>query len=90
VQTCRACPSQWNAWDADGRYYYLRYRCGRGTVETAESPADYVDQATPWPVMLVEFRHGYPLEGEIELGEFLELAGMALAPGAENASVSAC
>ena len=32
VQTCVACPSQWDAWDADGNYYYLRYRSGHGSV----------------------------------------------------------
>lgn len=33
VQTAMACPSQWDAWDAEGRYYYLRYRHGHGSVE---------------------------------------------------------
>lgn len=28
VQTCSACPSQWDGWDADGVYYYFRYRWG--------------------------------------------------------------
>lgn len=28
VQTCGACPAQWDAWDEDGTYYYIRYRSG--------------------------------------------------------------
>lgn len=32
VQTCVACPSQWDVWDEDGVFYYIRYRGGRGTI----------------------------------------------------------
>lgn len=64
VQTCPACPSQWNAWDAAGQYYYLRYRGGRGTVETAASEQDYMDSWKPWSVPLVEFSHGGYFDGE--------------------------
>jgi hypothetical protein len=32
VQTSSGCPSQWDAWDDEDNYYYLRYRHGRGTV----------------------------------------------------------
>jgi hypothetical protein len=32
VQTCTACPSQWDAWAEDGTYYYVRYRHGTLTV----------------------------------------------------------
>lgn len=35
VQTSQICPSQWDAWDAEGRYYYLRFRHGCGSVESA-------------------------------------------------------
>lgn len=38
VQTCLACPSQWDAWDADGTYYYLRHRNGRGSVDSFADP----------------------------------------------------
>jgi hypothetical protein len=82
VQTCCACPSQWDAWDAAGQYYYLRYRCGRGTVETAASEEDYEDQKTAAPVLVANFNHGDPLDGEISLAEFLRRAGMRLAEGA--------
>lgn len=82
VQTCSACPSQWDAWDASGQYYYLRYRSGRGTVETAASAKDYVDQAAQDPVLVANFNYGAPLDGDIALVEFLKLAGMRLADAA--------
>lgn len=28
IQTCEACPSQWDAWLVDGTYLYIRYRWG--------------------------------------------------------------
>lgn len=84
VQTCWGCPSQWNAWDADGQYYYLRYRSGRGTVETAASEEDYLDPETPPPVLVANFNHGVPFDSDICLEEFLQRAGMRLA---EEASV---
>lgn len=32
VKTCDAAPRQWNAWDDRGRYWYLRFRGGRGSI----------------------------------------------------------
>lgn len=32
-QTCFACPSQWDAWDKDNNYYYIRFRHGALSVE---------------------------------------------------------
>jgi hypothetical protein len=32
VQTCWACPSQWDGWDANGVYYYFRYRWGHLSI----------------------------------------------------------
>ena len=33
IQTCTACPSQWDACDEDGNEYYIRYRHGFLYVE---------------------------------------------------------
>jgi hypothetical protein len=33
VQTCTACPSQWDAESEDGRPVYIRYRWGHLTAE---------------------------------------------------------
>lgn len=35
VKTASMCPSQWDAWDADGNYYYIRYRHGWLYVDKA-------------------------------------------------------
>ena len=77
IETCMACPSQWDAWDAEGNYYYLRFRFGRGSVSR-----DHDDRKA-----IITFRHGDDLSGCLELGEFIELAdGVELA---ENAIVVA-
>lgn len=80
VQTCSACPSQWDAWDAEGRYYYLRYRSGIGTVESQPGPD--VETWTDRPP-LATFEHGDNLAGFISLTDFMALAGLTLAPDAE-------
>lgn len=82
VETCMACPSQWDAWTADGRYLYLRYRWGRGTVDEYDSPDD-----TTWPHvpdgLVASFGEAsYHGGGEISLEEFCERAGLVLAPDA--------
>lgn len=78
VMTCSGCPSQWDAWDADGTRYYLRYRSGRGTVHRVsreESNGDIADLAEP---VLAAFEHGDYLDGVIELNQFARLAGIEL------------
>jgi len=81
IQTCLACPSQWDAWTPDGQYLYLRYRFGIGTVETHDSPDvdtwDLIDDA-----VLLEFGDGLASNNydcEIGLEEFCERAGLLLA-----------
>lgn len=46
VHTSFACPSQWDAWDADGQYYYLRYRHGHGTMNRYDNPEWSYDDIT--------------------------------------------
>ena len=82
VQTCTACPSQWDAWDMDGNYWYLRYRHGHGTAERQPSP----DPGT-WtddPPML-SFECGDRLSGFMELSEFCDRVGLNLATGPGHA-----
>ena len=74
IQTCPVCPSQWNAWDATSQYYYLRFRGGRGTVETAASEEDY--QVNGPTALIASFCRGDRWDNEITLEEFLALAGM--------------
>ncbi|MGI5288046.1 hypothetical protein ACQEVF_32540 [Nonomuraea polychroma] len=75
VQTCAACPSQWDAWTVDGQYLYLRYRFGVGTVEAQPSPDEDTWSDRP---PLVKF--GEPsLHGSISLEEFVAAADIKLA-----------
>lgn len=68
-QTCTACPSQWDARDADGRYWYLRFRHGRGTMGR-----DYLSDPLSFDV------DGDGPDGEISLGEFTRRIGVTYAP----------
>lgn len=43
VQTCGACPSQWEGETADGKYVYARYRSGRMRVDVAPSEAEWTN-----------------------------------------------
>jgi hypothetical protein len=76
VCTCPAFPSQWDAWDDQGRYWYLRYRSGTGTAETQPNP-----DISTWVLKTPEivFAHGHPRDGEISLEEFAILTGITLA-----------
>lgn len=81
VQTCVVCPSQWDAWDDRGRYFYLRHRNGRGSVDTfaSEDPETWGAGAFG---EVARF-HGQELpEGADDLEElaaFCGLAGITLA-----------
>ncbi|MFD4660334.1 hypothetical protein ACFWP2_32480 [Kitasatospora sp. NPDC058444] len=85
VQTCSACPSQWDAWTADGQYLYLRYRHGEGCVEWHPGPEADTETPESWNEgrsgLLVEWDDGTK-GGDISLEDFLAAAGLALAPGA--------
>lgn len=67
VETCGGCPSQWDAWDAEGAYYYLRFRYGYGSVSIGEN-----DESQ----QIREFRHGDDMAGIIDLETFARLAGL--------------
>jgi hypothetical protein len=95
VRTALACPSQWDAWDADGNYYYLRFRHGYGEMrqykseDWVEAPSVEVDETQPgWGIRanseyvrtVATFEYGHPLDGFITLEDFALLAGVTLAP----------
>lgn len=80
VQTCVACPSQWDAWDVDGNYWYLRYRSNIGTVERQPSE-DYMT----WSVKEANIRFkviGIIQSGFIDIYTFCKLAGINIHPQA--------
>lgn len=79
-----AVPSQWNAWTVDGQYLYLRYRFGHGTVDSYPS-ADFETWDRVPEGNLACFGDCFPrqgFDGEIDLNEFCERAGLVLAPDA--------
>lgn len=84
VQTCLACPSQWDAWDANGQYYYLRWRNERGSVDAFDDK----DPSTWGPGQLgtiAHWRGDLPWE-DGELQAFCDRAGLTLAPDADVTS----
>lgn len=72
-QTCWYCPSQWDAWTAEGRYIHLRYRYGQGIATYYDSP-DSNEGANQH----IKFYHGDPLDGVISLEDFCIQAGIEL------------
>lgn len=82
VQTCSFCPSQWDAWDSEGYYWYLRYRWSNGTAERRVSPdPDAWTEIEPDIEFNTGRRDGF--DGEISLEEFCALAGLTIHPEAE-------
>lgn len=86
VQTCRGCPSQWDAWTTRGQYLYLRYRHGEGTVEQhpSEDPDTWDGEESRLWTSWDDGTNG----GCIELTDFLAMAGLRLAPDAEVCTTS--
>lgn len=71
VETCIGAPNQWNAWDADGQYYYLRYRHRQGTMDFHPGPNVDTWQTPPSETSgrLVDFVT--KLDGGLDIVEFL-------------------
>lgn len=75
-QTCFACPAQWNAWDADGTQYYLRYRHSLGSAEIRRTAdGEWLDSN---PERVAEFETDEQDGGVISLEEFCERADLEL------------
>ncbi|MEU5416158.1 hypothetical protein [Streptomyces clavifer] len=81
VQTCGGFPSQWDAWTTRGRYLYLRYRHGEGTVE--QHPSEDVGTWDGGASRLWSSWDDGTGGGVIELADFLAMAGLRPAPDAE-------
>jgi hypothetical protein len=78
ILTCSDCPSQWDAWDSEGNYWYLRYRFGHGKAVQFDNP----DPET-WTVHELNrpqfsFNTGDKWDGSIDLLTFCRLAGIEL------------
>jgi hypothetical protein len=76
VQTCGACPAQWDAWGNDGTQYYLRYRHSFGSAEIRRTAdGEWLDSS---PERVAEFETDEQDGGVISLEEFCERAGLEL------------
>ena len=76
-QTCNACPSQWDAWDAEGNYYYIRYRWGTLLVEKAISESAWMagDERLAYETTI-----GDALDGTLETKDMLEKIDAEILP----------
>lgn len=72
VQTCFACPAQWDAWTPEGEYLYLRYRWGVGTVDDGDGNE------------VARFSTGDPYGGVMDLDEFASRAGLLILSDAQQ------
>lgn len=80
VQTCWACPSQWDAYTDRGEYLYLRFRHGYGSATWyAGGYPNNVQESR----LVGEFTDPDPYAGSIGLAEFCQRAGLVLDPMAE-------
>ena len=77
-QTCHGCPSQWDAWDAEGNQYYLRFRWGVGTISLRARMVDGQLEFLEYGEEIASFTTGDTLAGVIGLEEFLARATAAL------------
>lgn len=77
-QTCFGCPSQWDAWDAEGNQYYLRFRHGFGSIDLrgrmVDGEMEWLDRGDS----IATFTFGDQWEGYITLPEFADKAGIRL------------
>lgn len=78
VQTCEACPSQWDAWDTDGTYYYLRFRHGHGRIESEEvgdeNRAYFISRDKDGYITLSDFMAVSEVSTKFTLSEHVELS----------------
>ncbi len=75
VQTCNACPSQWDIYLEDGRMVYCRYRWGDLSVRISESPTEdsmdavsgvHIDDGS------IKYPEGDAFDGVLSTEELLE------------------
>lgn len=72
IQTCGACPSQWEGSLPDGRMVYIRYRYGVLRVSVSPTPTENPMEAVAGKVVFTE-QIGEALAGVLSTEEMLEL-----------------
>lgn len=80
VETCVACPSQWDGWDTEGKYYYLRYRFGCGTMTHYPGGPNFWERPEEEGELIASFGYGGAYDGDIRLTQFARHAGISLDP----------
>lgn len=75
-KTCRACPSQWDAWDEEGQRYYIRYRFGKLTVDKVPEDIDVSDFGQ-WENIL-DISYGGEWDGTMSTNTMLVRTGLTL------------
>ena len=78
IQTCPAAPTQWDAWDAEGRKYYFRHRHGRGRAERLNT--EEIDNDGVFAQFQGELQ--FSADPRVSLESFCQQAGIELAPDA--------
>lgn len=68
MQTCSACPSQWEGTDIFGNEVYIRYRWGYLTIQVANSSEDSVYSTNP----VYESEKGDGLDGVLSTSDLAE------------------
>lgn len=71
VQTCGACPSQWEGRTDDNRSIYVRYRWGHLSITVGSKGGDITDAVMGQSVFEVDYGDG--LDGVLEYEELKEL-----------------
>ena len=72
IQTCYACPSQWEGTLDDGRMIYIRFRWGNLTISVSPTPTTDVYDAVGGEVIYSK-RTSDGLDGVMDYEEFKSL-----------------
>ena len=78
LQTCSACPSQWEAKLEDGRMLYVRYRWGYLSVCRSSYPTDNVYEAVGGEEVFGQ-QIGDDMNGCMSTSEMLSHTGLEMA-----------
>lgn len=74
VQTCSACPSQWEGKLQDGRMFYARYRWGTLTIEVSREPTDDIEIAMiPDGILFYTEKLGDAYDGILEQNKLINI-----------------
>jgi len=71
IQTCPACPSQWEGVTDDGRPIYIRYRWGSLSVSIGEKGGDVTSAVRGEVILGKELGEG--LDGSLEYSKLREV-----------------